>query len=350
MHRQSFYELVSKMKAVGVLVGLLVVGLALANWTTITRTLGLALHPVTPYNTKWFLTGETYRIPPVCHQTWKSKTDIGGVAAEAMKITRAANPHLEFRLYDDNDMVEYIKNNCEDRVLQCYLKINQDYMAARADLFRYCVMFHEGGIYLDIKSVLFKDVFSYIRPSDTAILDVKRTDMEGYRRQMDMGTYEQWLLIYAPGHDYMRRAIARICDEIDGSCQNQRSYTESVWSDHLRGPTTTQSKEIVMRLTGPDGLANAISASILANGPQHRTIPYETFASIVLLRHNDNSRKAMVGTGKHYSEYTTPVILCNPAADAPAADAPGARTQRAARSGQRGDAQAASRPGNSAAS
>ena len=58
-----------------------------------------------------------------------------------------------------------------------------------------------------------------------------------------MGTYEQWLLIYAPGHDYMKRAINRICDEIDASCENKTSYTESVWSKNMRGPTTTESKE-----------------------------------------------------------------------------------------------------------
>ena len=304
------------MKAAGVLAGLLVLCVALATWKTIAKSLRLVLRPAAPYNEEWFSSGEKYRIPPVCHQTWKSKTDIGGIAADAMRITREANPHLEFRLYDDSDMVEYIKNNCEDRVLQCFLKINDDYMAARADLFRYCVMYHEGGIYLDIKSVLFEDVFSYIRPLDTAILDVKRTEFEHYREQMRMGTYEQWLLIYAPGHDYMKRAINRICDEIDASCENKTSYTESVWSKNMRGPTTTESKEIVMRLTGPDGLANAIQASILANGPQHRTIPYEVFAKLILSRKDGNSRDSMVGSAKHYSEHTTPVIVCNPEADA----------------------------------
>jgi hypothetical protein len=208
-------------------------------------------------------------------------------------------------------MRNYIAKHFKPRVLETFLKINNDYMAARVDLFRYCVMYNEGGIYLDIKSVLVDDIMSYVHPDDTAILDRQRTDYEGYRAEMNMGTHEQWLLVYAPRHDYMRRAINRICDAVAESCRNKKSFTESVWSEEMRGSSTTPSKEVVLRLTGPDGLANAIQASILAHGPQHRTIPYETFARISITENGVSSRESMVGDGKHYSEHVTPVIVCD---------------------------------------
>lgn len=259
------------------------------------------------YDARWVERKAALAIPPVCHQTWKSKTEFPASVAKAMRITREANPGLEFRLYDNRDMEEYIRRHFPARVSRCYHAISPDYMAARADLFRYCVMYHEGGIYLDIKSVIYKDIFGFIRPGDAAIMDRVR-HLEGYRREVGLGTWEQWLLIFAPHHDYMRRAISRICDSIDESCRDARTFTGPVF-DRLRNPDTTGSKETVLRLTGPDGLANAIHSSILASGIQHRTIPYNYFASII---HSwlDDPRPEMSRQSRHYSQAASPLVLC----------------------------------------
>ena len=79
--------------------------------------------------------------------------------------------------------------------------------------------------------------------------------------------------------------------------------------DKRRHDHTTASKEVVLRLTGPDGLANAIHSSILATGPKHRIISYDMFASITLVRDGTDSRSSMNTYKKHYSQ-NTPLIMC----------------------------------------
>ena len=261
------------------------------------------------YDRNWHRRNVQYAIPAVCHQAWKSKTEFPPLVAEAMRLTRNNNPHVTFKLYDDDDIVHYIHKHFPGRVYHCFRQLSTDYMPARVDLFRYCVMYREGGIYLDIKSVIFKDIFSYVKPNDVAILDDVRY-IEPYRSDMGLGTYEQWMLLYAPGHDYMRRAIDRICDSIEQSCRDGVSYKNAVFGNRLQHDTTTASKEVVLRLTGPDGLANAIHSSILATGPKHRIISYDMFARITLVRDGTDSRSSMNTRTRHYSQNTTPLIVC----------------------------------------
>ena len=94
-HRLKFCVAVGKMKAAGVLAGLLVLCVALATWKTIAKSLRLVLRPAAPYNEVVWL-GRKVPHSSCMSSTWKSKTDIGGIAADAMRITREANPTWSF--------------------------------------------------------------------------------------------------------------------------------------------------------------------------------------------------------------------------------------------------------------
>ena len=59
------------------------------------------------------------------------------------------NPEFEFHLYDDNDCREFIKTNFQKEVLHAFDTLIPG--AYKADLWRYCVLYKEGGIYIDIK-------------------------------------------------------------------------------------------------------------------------------------------------------------------------------------------------------
>lgn len=247
-----------------------------------------------------------YKIPCVCHQTWKTKTDLPDDLQRTMEINRRLNPDMTFKLYDDDDIDAYIRNNFPKRVYDTFSAINPRYGASRADLFRYCVLYKEGGIYLDIKAQFTKNIFAdVVRSTDVAVLDNPRY-MEKFRELNAMGTWEQWVLIFAPGHDYMRRAIERICDEVQYHCQTPQSitFTTAVFPGEHR-PHTTNAKETVLRLTGPDGLANSIHASMLAQGQQHRSVNINSFCSL-----GSSNKRSMYKRGEHYSEQQLPLIVC----------------------------------------
>ena len=59
------------------------------------------------------------------------------------------NPEFKHHLYDDVMCREFIRGNFPDKVVSAFDRLNPG--AYKADLWRYCVLYIHGGIYLDIK-------------------------------------------------------------------------------------------------------------------------------------------------------------------------------------------------------
>ena len=64
-------------------------------------------------------------------------------------IVKHANPEFKHYLYDDKMCAEFIKNNFHDDVYKAFNKLKPG--AYKADLWRYCVLYIHGGVYMDIK-------------------------------------------------------------------------------------------------------------------------------------------------------------------------------------------------------
>ena len=62
----------------------------------------------------------------------------------------------ECKFYSDDECISIIKDNFEPKVLEKYNSIKGG--AHRADLFRYCILYLEGGVYLDIKMIPKKSI------------------------------------------------------------------------------------------------------------------------------------------------------------------------------------------------
>ena len=92
------------------------------------------------------------KIPKYIFQTITNKKDINDDIQKNIDYLRAKNPEYKYVLFDENDRIDFIKKNYNKDILDTYLLINPNYGPARADLFRYLLMYKYGGIYLDIKS------------------------------------------------------------------------------------------------------------------------------------------------------------------------------------------------------
>jgi mannosyltransferase OCH1-like enzyme len=68
---------------------------------------------------------------------------------DAVELLKNTNPEFEHYLFDDNDCINFIKNNFNEKVLHAFNKLKPG--AYKADLWRYCVLYITGGVYLDIK-------------------------------------------------------------------------------------------------------------------------------------------------------------------------------------------------------
>jgi mannosyltransferase OCH1-like enzyme len=103
------------------------------------------LHRISKYPLKG-----TYHpiIPQQVFQTWYTK-NLPPKMKKNNDLLKLKNPAFQFHLYDDNDCREFIKENFEPQVLEAYNKLKPG--AYKADLWRLCILYKMGGVYLDIK-------------------------------------------------------------------------------------------------------------------------------------------------------------------------------------------------------
>ena len=72
------------------------------------------------------------------------------------------NPEYEYYFFDDTDSRLFIKNNFDESVLDAFDLLYPG--AYKADLFRYCYIFINGGCYFDNKYILRKPLRKIIKP------------------------------------------------------------------------------------------------------------------------------------------------------------------------------------------
>lgn len=87
-------------------------------------------------------------IPKHVWQTYKTK-NLPKVMKEARDKLMENNPDLVFHLFDDQSCRDFIQLHFDESVLNAFNCLTPG--AYKSDLWRYCVMFVKGGIYIDIK-------------------------------------------------------------------------------------------------------------------------------------------------------------------------------------------------------
>ena len=117
-------------------------------------------------------------IPLNIYQTWHT-TSLPPKMQQAVNTIKAHNPEFQHFLYDDNMCREFIKNNFPEDVLRAY-----DYLipgAYKADLWRYCILYKKGGIYLDIRYVPFENFkFLNLTKKEHFVIDLETFEENPY--------------------------------------------------------------------------------------------------------------------------------------------------------------------------
>ena len=100
------------------------------------------------YNKKNNNTTTSSIIPLHIYQTWFTK-NLPPKMKECVDKLKKSNPEFSHHLYDDEDCKTFIKENFDEDVLNAYCNLIPG--AFKADLWRYCILYKRGGIYMDIK-------------------------------------------------------------------------------------------------------------------------------------------------------------------------------------------------------
>lgn len=156
-------------------------------------------------------------IPKVIYQTFKS-AELPLINRLAIKWLKFRNKGYSYEFYDDERIVSFILEAYGQEVLTLYQKLNIG--AAKADFFRYAILYKKGGIYLDIDAYALGRLDNIIKPSDSAVISKERFP----------NIFVQWALVYEAGHPFLKRTLELVMENI-----RQNAYPNSVhW---MTGPT-----------------------------------------------------------------------------------------------------------------
>ena len=240
-------------------------------------------------------------IPRLIYQTAKCRANLPPVFELNIDHLKALNKNWTYRFFEDGDIEDFIRDVYGREVLAIYHRISALYGAARADLFRYLLLYETGGVYLDIKSSATQALDSVLLESDDFILS-HWPQQAGHRHAgwgrhpglSARGEYQNWHIIAAPRHPFLRRVIDQVL-------LNIKSYNPA---------KNGVGKMAVLRLTGPIAYTKAI------HGIQDRHSWRYVDSEALGLRYSvvetpSNLRAHERAFEKHYTELTTPICLAD---------------------------------------
>jgi len=140
-------------------------------------------------------------IPANIFQTWHTKF-LPPLMLNAILQIKQNNPGFHHYLFDQNECREFIRTNFEQNILDAYDKLIP--LAYKADLWRYCILYKKGGIYLDVKYVPINSFkMANLLTKEYWVLDLDKD-----------GIYNA-LLVCKPGNEILLKAINDIVKNVE---------------------------------------------------------------------------------------------------------------------------------------
>lgn len=202
------------------------------------------------------------KIPNVVYQTWKLP-HVSAPHARAIKGFRNRNSDFTFEFFDDARATAYMEANYFGHPIMDvfrYVKVP----AARADVWRYCVLLKEGGMYCDIDSLIRVPLRTFLKGNPTEVLSfeggmwgdvlapgefadekVFRSEPSpAVRAKLDFPDHPilNWFLAFTPGHP-------ALSDTLDVIVENFPFFKDRVFDPVWRG---------VLHSTGPLALTQGV--------------------------------------------------------------------------------------------
>ena len=228
-------------------------------------------------------------IPKNIYQLISDKNNISKEFKKNIEYIKKLNTNWTHNLYDDKDIIEYIKKNYPQNILDVYNRINPKYGAARADFFRYLLMYNEGGVYLDIKGAMKVSLDKILKPDDEYILSHWECPCQYNLLDSEYGEFQQWHIICKPKHPFLKEVI----DNVVKNIQNYDVDRDGV------------GKKGVLKVTGP----LVYTKSIIPILSLYKYTIYETQLYIGLIYNNISKSHINSFSKKHYSKIDEPIVL-----------------------------------------
>ena len=123
------------------------------------------------------------------------------------------NPEYHYRLFDDLDAERFIIHYYGKTIWNYYQRIDNAYMAAKADFLRYLILYACGGVYLDLKSTINYPLRRTLQTDDKFIFFHWPNKGRHYYllpKYIEKGEIMNAFIISARGHIFLRNVILDI--------------------------------------------------------------------------------------------------------------------------------------------
>jgi mannosyltransferase OCH1-like enzyme len=150
------------------------------------------------------------KIPRNIFQTWETKH----FSSEFDILTQTwkyKNPNYAYFLFDSNDREDFIKKYFDENIYRAYCRIIPG--AFKADLWRYCILFIYGGVYVDIDTICLNNIDSFLDKDIEFMTTIDLNNCPYY------GTYNlsNAFIASIPRHPILMDCIKRIVYNIENN-------------------------------------------------------------------------------------------------------------------------------------
>lgn len=153
------------------------------------------------------------------------------------------NSNYNYYFYTDEDILDFIKTNYSNEIFTAYSKLQIG--AAKADLWRYLILYKYGGVYLDMDSYISINLNNFILENDKAIIT----------REGNPGHFVQWCLITQSNHPILKYTIENAIKKIFENKEKRLNYIAGP-------PVLSESIESLYKYLGFDSIYNAKDSEI----------------------------------------------------------------------------------------
>ncbi len=245
----------------------------------------------------WINPGE--KIPRAIYQISPSQQALPPPLELNSRWIQRLNPHWRYQLFDQGKIENFLLAQFP-QIKKYYDLISDDYLAAKSDLFRYILLYHSGGVYLDLKSGMTKPLDETLDLDSGFILShwtewhsdpkYKAWGLHPHIKNLPEGEFQQWHIICSPGHPYLRAVIVTVITRLIIYMKNR----------HGAG------SKGILQVTGPIPYTQAIQR--IQKLHKHKLVPAR---ELLGLEYNNlgNMDHRKLFPGRHYSQCDTSLIV-----------------------------------------
>lgn len=166
-------------------------------------------------NIERFENDENLTIPKKIYQTHKSEEYVKNDPKLSEAANSWKNTGYEYNFYNNEQCEEFVKNNFDKNVYNAYIKCPKPVM--KADLWRYCVIYINGGIYADADTKLVGNIDD-ISSKKALLVGVPENSTH----------FCQWVFAAPPKSPILLEIINKVTNKINTADKpiNAENYTE----------------------------------------------------------------------------------------------------------------------------